>query len=193
MGGDEQKKPVQIRIEPDRKGRWKREAENRVEYRSLTDLIVASVENELREDPVVGDVDVDLEGVHDRLDAIHNQMNEMADTVDETYQFVRSDRLGDYTELTSRIQDLIPIGDRERILERVPEEPAEDTPKSELEDVIGRTGSVSHLARLLMREGYNSVEIKGAVEQLADDVEVIEATYSRPQEQRDKRIYRVED
>jgi hypothetical protein len=31
------------------------------------------------------------------------------------------------------------------------------------------------------------------VEQLADDVEVIEATFAQPQQQADKRIYRVED
>jgi len=193
MADGTEKKPVQIRIKEERKQRWKRESEDRVEYRSLTDLITVAVENELRDDPPAAEVDVDLDPVHERLDSIQEVMAEMEDTVDETYRHVRTERMGDYTDLTSRIQDMIPLGDREDILARVPDESASDTPEDELEDVVQRTGSVSHLARLLMNEGYTSIEIKGAVEQLADDVEVIEATFARPQEQSDKRVYRVED
>jgi hypothetical protein len=193
MADSVEKKPVQVMIAAERKRRWKREAEERVEYRSLTDLVVTAVENELRDEPVVGGVEVDLEDAHDRLDTIKELMDEMEDTVDETYTLVRTDKMGGYEELKNRIQDMIPLGDREDILSRTPEQPPRSTPADELEAVVARTGSVSHLARLLQREGYRSVEIKGAVEQLADDVEVIEATFAQPQQQADKRIYRVED
>lgn len=193
MADSVEKKPVQVMIAAERKRRWKREAEERVEYRSLTDLVVTAVENELRDEPVVGGVDVDLEDAHDRLDTIKELMDEMEDTVDETYTLVRTDKMGGYEELKNRIQDMIPLGDREDILSRTPEQPPPSTPADELEAVVARTGSVSHLARLLQREGYRSVEIKGAVEQLADDVEVIEAMFAKPQQQADKRIYRVED
>lgn len=117
----------------------------------------------------------------------------MGDTIDETYLMVRDDEMGDYANLKSRIQDLVPLGDREDILKRTPQKKAGDTARDELEDVVERTGSVSHLTRLLQQEGYDPISIKGAVEQLAADVEVIEATYARPQEEADKRIYRVED
>jgi hypothetical protein len=193
MSGSTEKKPVQIRIEKKRKNRWKREAQEQTEYRSLTDLIVTSVENELREDPAVGAVNVDLDGVHDRLDGLRERVYEIEDTVDKTYMLVRTDEMDGYSGLRKRIQDIIPLGDRETILARTPEQPAGETPEEELEEVVKRTGSVSHLGRLLLNEGYKIIEIQGMVEQLADDVQVIEATYARPQETEDKRIYRVED
>jgi hypothetical protein len=187
-----EKKPVQIRIEKERKKRWQNEADRLPEYRSLTDLIVASVEGELREEPSSGgSVDVDLGGVQDRLDGIEQVMREIDDTVDETYTLVRRDEMADYTDLKTRIQELIPTGDREEILQRMPETSAGETPEDELEDVIGRTGSASHLVRLLQQDGYSPIEIKGAIEQVSD-VSGIEATYAKLQDQKDKRVYRVE-
>lgn len=184
---------VQVKMAERRKKRWKREAAERAEYRSLTDLVVTAVENELREEPVAGAVDVDLAPIHDRLDAIRDQIGEMDDTIDETYMLVRSDTISGYDDLRERVQELIPTGDREEILGRTPDQSPRDTPVETLPDVIDRTGSVSHLARLLQREGHTPVEIKGVVEQLAEDVGSIEATYARPQEESDKRVYRVED
>lgn len=192
MSDGPEKKHVQIRVEKTRKQRWKQEAERRQAYRSLTDLIVTSVEVELREKPTTtGTVDVNLEGLHERLDSLQDGMRDIEDTVDETYTLVRADEMSDYTDLKTRIQELIPTGDREKILGLTPDNAAEDTSRDELEDVIARTGSASHLVRLLQDE-HNPIVIKGAIEQLADDVKGIEATYAKPQEQKDKRVYRVE-
>lgn len=184
---------IGIKVNPDTKTRWQQAAEENPEYRSLTHLIAVAVEAELGEQPDTGgEVDVDMNGVHERLDSIRDEMREMADTIDETYMLARNEEMADYTELKGLVQDLIPTGDREEILKRTPEKPPMETPEDELEDVIGRTGSASHLARLLQNEGYTPIEIKGVIEQLADDVKGIEATFARPQEQSDKRIYRVE-
>jgi len=112
MSGSSEKKPVQVRIEKKRKNRWKREAKEQTEYRNLTDLIVTSVENELREDPAVGAVNVDLDVVHDRLDGLRERVYEIEDTVDKTYMLVRTDEMDGYSDLRKRIQDIIPLDDR---------------------------------------------------------------------------------
>jgi hypothetical protein len=182
---------IGIKVNPDTKKRWQNAAEENPEYRSLTHLIAVAVEAELGEHPGSGG-EVDMNGVHERLDSIRDEMREMADTIDETYMLARNEEMTDYTELKSLVQDLIPTGDREEILKRTPEKPPMETPKNEMEDVIRRTGSASNLARFLQNEGYTPIEIKGVIEQLADDVKGIEATFARPQEQSDKRIYRVE-
>lgn len=183
---------IHIRLSEERKERWKKEVDERPEWRSITHLIITAVEEELRDEPDGSVASIDIEPVNERLDEIRDEMREMHDTIDETYIHVRDDSHSS-GDLMSRIQDIIPSGDREEILETEPTTPAVETPEEELEGVVNRTGSTSHLTRLLQSEGYDPIEIKGAVEQLADDVTTIEATYAEPKRQEDKRIYRVQD
>lgn len=194
MTDNAKKKPVHVRIETERKKRWQNEVERLSEYQSLADLIVASVEGELREKPASAEsVDIDLGRVHNRLDGVEQVVREIDDTVDETYTLVRRDEMSDYTDLKTRIQELIPSGDREEILKREPETSAGDTTADELENMIETTGSISHLVRLLQQDGYSPIEIKGAIDQVSDEFRGIEATYAKLQEETDKRVYRVEN
>lgn len=185
-------KPVQIRIEEDRKERWKNEAERLPHYRSLTDLIVTSVEAELLDDPPGSSDEIDASGIHDRFDSLIEKIEEMDETIDDTYMMVSRTEMSDYSDLKGRIQDMIPTGDREEILGRKPDTSPRETDVDELEDVIGRTGSTSHMIRLFQRDGYSPIEIQGAVEQLTE-VRGIEATYAQPQQESDKRVYRVDE
>lgn len=179
---------LQIRVTEDRKDRWREAAKNSSEWRSLTHLIVTSVEQQLHEsgdDEVASNID--LGQVFDRFDDLSEQLVDIEDRLDETYFLIREDE-SNYTEITARIHDLIPeVSEREAVLSREPRE--DDRP----ERVVQRTGSVSHLVQLLQQEGYKPLNVKNAVERLSQNSATIEDTYARPQEEADKRIYRVED
>jgi|APHM01.1.fsa_nt_gi hypothetical protein len=185
---------IGIKVNPDTKTRWQNVAEENPEYRSLTHLIIVAVEAGLNEQPdSAGETDINMDGIHERLNSLYHEMREASDTVDEMYMHVRNKEMSGETELKGLVQDLIPTGEREDILRRTPEKPPRETPTDKLADVIGRTGSASHLARLLQNEGYRPIEIKGVIKQLADDVKGIEVTFARPQEREDKRVYRAEE
>lgn len=182
---------IGIRVNPETKTRWQQAAEQNPEYRSLTHLIAVAVKAELNDDQTDGgqQVDVDLSRFHERFDSLSDQMDTIEDRLDETYFLVREDE-SQYTEIAGRILDLIPTGDREAILGT---EPPEDYDDGELEAVIRRTGSVTHLTRMLQREGYKPLNVKDAVERLEKSMATVEASWARPQAETDKRIYRLED
>ncbi len=182
------KMPVQIRIDEERKQRWVDEAEQNPRYRSLTDLIVASVERELRDGVGGGAVeDVDMGPMQDDLDLVKDQLDYIEDRLDETYFLVREGE-SQYLELTSAIQEIIPTGDRDEIVQRQPSDM--DSPKA----VVEKTGSLKHLAQYLQREyDVAGSEINQAIEGLERDVGPIETTWAKPQEEEDKRIFRRGD
>ena len=177
---------IQIRVSKERKQRWKRAADDSPEWRSLTQLMVTSVEHELmdnKSEEAVGEVELDR--VHERFETLADKLDTVEDRLDETYFLVRDDE-SNYTEITARIHDLIPeVDDREAILST---EPNGD---DELEEIIRKTGSASHLVRLLQGEDYKPLNIKEAIERLDRDSATVEATYARPQEEKDKRVYRM--
>lgn len=177
---------IQIRVSKERKQRWKRAADNSPEWRSLTQMMVTSVEHELMDnesEEAVGEVELDR--VHERFETLADKLDTVEDRLDETYFLVRDDE-SNYTEITARIHDLIPeVGDRETILSTAPNE------DDELEEIIRKTGSVSHLVKLLQGEDYKPLNIKEAIERLDRDSATVEATYARPQEEKDKRVYRM--
>lgn len=183
------KKPVQIRVNEERKSRWKREAEERVEYRSLTDLIVASVERELQGGADTSGVaeDIDMRPVQGDLDLVKDKLDYLEDRLDETYFLVREEE-SQYLELTSAIQEIIPTGDRDEIVQRQP------ASTNSARGAAEQTGSVSHLVRYLQREyDVSGSQITQAIEGLERDVGPIETAWARPQEEEDKRIFRRGD
>lgn len=179
---------IGIRVNQDTKKRWQKAAEENPEYRSLTHLISIAVEAELADEPggVGQQAEVDLSRIHDRFDTLAKQVDDIEDRMDETYFLVREDE-SHYTEIAGRILDLIPTGDREAILG------ASVSDDADPEKAVRRTGSVTHLAQLLQREGYKLLEVKDAVERLDKNMTTVEASYAHPQVEKDKRIYRLED
>ncbi|GAB6880132.1 hypothetical protein JCM17823_24060 [Halorubrum gandharaense] len=177
---------IQIRVSKQRKQRWKRAADDDPEWRSLTHLMVTSVEHQLMDnesDEAVGEVELDR--VHERFETLANKLDTVEDRLDETYFLVRDDG-SNYTEITARIHDLIPeVSDRESILSTSPNK------DDDLKEIIRKTGSTSHLVKLLQGEGYKPLNIKEAIERLDRDSATVEATYARPQEEKDKRVYRI--
>jgi hypothetical protein len=183
------KKPVQISITKERKQRWKRAAEERVEFRSLTDLIVVSVERELQDGAATSGVteDGDMRPVQDDLDLVKDKLDCLEDRLDETYFLVREEE-SQYLELTSAIQEIIPTGERDEIVQRQPA--STDSAKESAE----QTGSVSHLVQYLQREyDVSGSQITQAVEGLEQDVGAIETAWAKPQEEDDKRMFRRGD
>lgn len=182
-----QRTPVQIRIDEGRKRRWQDEAEESPDWRSLTDLIVTSVEQMLRRDHYAGGgSDVDLTSVHDRFDNLGEQLDDIEDRLDETYFLVREDE-SEYTEITARVLDLAPVVDnRDSLLADTPSEDADP------EDAVRRTGSVSHLVQCLTNEGYKSLDVKDAVERLSRESSTVEIGYARPQLEEDMRVWRMD-
>lgn len=177
---------VQIRISEDRKQRWKDEIDDGPEWRSMTHLVVTSVEHELAEEAYGGSADVDLAPIHDRLDGLNDILYDIEDRADETYYHLLDDEAG-FVDLVPLILDRLPEGDREEILERDPSQ--YDDP----ERCFQRTGSVRHLAQYLVaEEGARSSDVKSAVDHLAETAEWVEATWAEPKKEADKRVYRVE-
>lgn len=165
------------------------EADENPRYRSLTDLIVASVERELQGGTGTVGVgeDINMRPVQDDLDLVKDKLDYLEDRLDETYFLIREGE-SQYLELTSAIQEIIPTGDRDEIVQRQPA--STDSAKEAAE----QTGSVSHLAQYLQREyEVSGSQINQAVEGLERDVGPIETAWARPQEEEDKRIFRRGD
>lgn len=189
-----EKKPVQVRIAESRKERWEQEVEQNPDWRSLTDLIVTSVEMSIRGGGMTGNggsVDVDLGRVEDRFDDISNQLNDIEDRIDETYFLVREEK-SQYTAITARLHELIPeVHDRDQILKREPTDRPKET--DDLEQTIDRTGSASHLITMLKREGFKQENVKDAIERLAEESATVELVWADPKNEDDKRVFRVVD
>lgn len=79
---------VNIQIDGDEKSRWKDAVAQSPEYNSLTHLIQLSVIRELQRDNSDGG-DVDLSPVHDRLDTVANQIEEVSQGVSDIRVSVR--------------------------------------------------------------------------------------------------------
>ncbi len=184
----EDKKFLQIQITAERKQRWKDAVENDPEWRSMTHLIVTSVEQEIRGErggSSGGSGDVELGQVHDRFDSLSDQINYIEDRLDETYFLVRKDE-DNYTEIANQILEIIPVvRDQDELLKNEGD--------GDALDVARDTGSVSHLVEHLQFEGdYSPTEVKHAVEQLERDVSTVEATYANAKAEKDKRVYKLE-
>lgn len=186
---------LQIRIDPQRKRRWKDFADTDPEWRSLTDLIVTSVERQLDDPAPTATANVDLSELHDRIDLISDQLDDIEDIADETrYHVVDSE--DNYTEIASRVLDLVPLineDERDSLLQMVPETPAAETTYEEDISTAERTGSVTHFVSALEMEGYSATNIKAAVEQLAEDSTTVKLAYAKPQAEQDMRVWRVDE
>lgn len=190
-----EKKFLQIQIAKNRKERWKEAVSDGLDYRSMTHLIVTAVENELEDETIGGGPDIELTSIHDRFDAIGNQLQDIEDTVDETFILVRDERQDAVLDLAATILDLIPEipeDERDSLMEADADPDRYDDPLR----VVRASGSVRALAKHLTTppEEHRPFEVKQAIEVAEKEMSTVRMEDARPgDEDSDKRVYRVED
>lgn len=165
-------KTITIRVDKSTKDKWKKRADKDVDYRDLTHLIKLSVERELSEQsvetsPSQVSAEVDLSPVHERLQGIDDKLDAIHDDVLEI-EFAESEE-PDTDELALDIYDILPRVSTEAEL-RDPVEFSETG--ATRERVIEETGVEQWLIEYYGLLDYEESDIRRALRKLMRDMGV---------------------
>ena len=168
MGRDAQ---IHIRVTEERKQEWKESVAASNEYKDLTHLVVAAVESELRSESdsqptrSADPVNVDLSTVHERIDDIREEVDDVKRISLDTFELVRED--DEIMQIATLILDKIPeVESEEEIRNRVPESEI-------IDERIAEIGPSWLLKKNLQAEGHDVYTVHRALDKLINEMETV--------------------
>jgi len=159
---------IHIRISESDKTRWQDAVEESNEYNNLTHLITASVDSELADDNHEQMLDIELDPVEAKLDALLDKINQNTKQLREVEAKVDNDK--DVLDIASDLLDLLPRADSTEEFDIKKDRKYEYG----TEDAIRRAGRESDVEEYYSRKGHTKLKAKIALEKLT--VEMDQAT-----------------